>query len=128
MKGKQKEEVKEESEWDKKKIILFAIAALVLLGIGFELKSYIAGDSQIPTLQKESVKGAQTEADNKLPSIKKGIQDQISSLQDQARNINLTEIASSSPQVQKVIKDLQTLKDLPQNQIKSTCMQICSGL
>lgn len=117
---------KQEVEWDKKRIILFLVAAIALIIIGFELKTVILGDSTAgPQSPNQNVKGV---AIQPAPNIQKGIQDQISNLKNEARNINVVDIASSSPQVQKVINDLKAIQDYPKNQLKDTCQQICNGL
>mgnify|MGYP001607478486 CR=1 FL=1 len=126
----QQKEKKEEIQWDKKKIIFAVIVAILLIGIGFELKSVFLVESQpIEKVNQNSnaqIKGAST---NELTNgIKQSFADNINSLKAQAQNIDIAEIASSSPQVQKVINDLKGLKDLPKNEIKSACEKICSGL
>jgi hypothetical protein len=117
----------EEEQWDKRKIILFLIAAVVLIGIGFEAKDMILGTSLVPQkpITAPDVKGAASQV---APVIKKTVQDQLDNLQTEAQNINVVEIASSSPQVQKVINDLKAIQAYPQNQLKTTCEQICNGL
>lgn len=123
-----KKKEKQESEWDKRKITLFLIAAIALIGIGFELKTVIFGDSTTPVVKealRTDVKGANTVAS---PDIKKGIQDQISNIKSEAQSINVVDIATSSPQVQKVINDLKAIQNYPKNQLKDTCEKICSGL
>ena len=126
----QQKEKKEEIQWDKKKIIFAVIVSILLIGIGFELKSVFLAESQpIEKVNQNSnaqIKGAST---NELTNgIKQSFADNINSLKAQAQNIDIAEIASSSPQVQKVINDLKGLKDLPKNEIKSACEKICSGL
>jgi hypothetical protein len=81
-----------------------------------------------PSLSATGVKGANTESISPLPDIKQGIQNQIDSLKSEAQNINVVDIATSSPQVQKVINDLKAIQDYPKNQLKTTCEKICSGL
>jgi len=114
---------KNESEWDKKKIIFFSVLIIVLLILGFMLKDSILGKSYKVADSSQSVKGVSTQID-----IKKNVQDQINSLREEAGNINLVDVATSSPQVQKVINDLKALKDYPNNQLKQSCMSICSKL
>ncbi len=117
----------EEEQWDKRKIVLFLIAAIILIGIGFNARDLILGTSSAP--QKKvvapDIKGAVSEA---APNIQKSVQEQVDNLRNEAENIDLTEIASSSPQVQKVINDLKAIQDYPKNQLKATCEQICNGL
>jgi hypothetical protein len=121
-----KEAPKEELQWDKKKILLFLIAAVVLIGIGFEGRNLILGTSVQPSVPvvKPDVKGVATEI---VPNIKNNVQDQLDNLKTEAQSVNLVEIASSSPQVQKVINDLKALQNYPKNQVKTTCQQICNS-
>jgi conjugal transfer/entry exclusion protein len=119
----------ERMEWDKKKIILFIVGVILLLGIGLVIKEMMfAGvETQNPSSTATNVKGASTEV-NPLPDIKKNIQNQIDSLKNEAQSINVVDIATSSPQVQKVINDLKAIQDYPKSQLKATCEKICSGL
>jgi hypothetical protein len=121
-----KEAPKEEEQWDKKKILLFLIAAVVLIGIGFEAKDLIFGTNMQPSapVVKPDIKGTATQI---VPNIKNTVQDQLNNLKTEAQNVNLVEIASSSPQVQKVINDLKALQNYPKNQVKATCEQICNS-
>jgi conjugal transfer/entry exclusion protein len=125
MKGTQ-----EKLEWDKKKIILFTLGVVLLLILGIVVKQMMfAGQSAgLPSLST-AVKGDSTQASvPSLPDIKSGIQNQINSLKNEAQNINVVDLATSSPQVQKVINDLKAIQDYPKNQLKATCEKICSGL
>jgi hypothetical protein len=125
-----KEGKREAVEWDKKKIILFTIGIILLLGIGLVVKEMMFAGSQTPgsLSSATSVKGASTENISPLPDIKQGIQNQIDSLKSEAQNINIVDVATSSPQVQKVINDLKAIQDYPKNQLKTTCENICNGL
>jgi hypothetical protein len=121
-----KEAPKEPEQWDKKKILLFLIAAVVLIGIGFEVKDLVLGTNIKPSasVTKPDIKGAATQI---APNIKNSVQDQLNNLKTEAQNVDLVEIASSSPQVQKVINDLKALQNYPKNQVKATCEQICNS-
>jgi hypothetical protein len=121
-----KEAVGEKTQWDKKKIVLFLVAAIALIGIGFEAKDMILGTSVSPAVSvaKPDVKGAATEVSS---GIKNSVQNQLDNLKAEAQNVDLTEIASSSPQMQKVVNDLKALQDYPKNQVKATCEQICNS-
>lgn len=124
-----KEAKKETVEWDKKKIILFIAGAVLLLIIIYMIKTMMfAGlQTQNPGLQGTAVKGASAQS-NPLPDIKANVQQQIDALKNEAQNINVVDVATSSPQVQKVINDLRAIQDYPKNQLKTTCEQICNGL
>lgn len=124
---------KEEIEWDKKKIFLFLFLILFLIVAGYGLKIMLLGQDikpanlSLPKI-KSDVKGESTKAQSLPQGIKKNIQEEINSLKAEVGNINLIEIASSSPQVQKVINDLKAIQNYPSNQIKEVCEKVCSGL
>ena len=121
----------EKPQWDKGRIFLFLLTVIILAVIGFELKSIILGDKVSPAQQAaknlSDVKGASTEQVS-MPNIKQDIQKQINNLKNEAANINLIDVASSSPQVQKVINDLKALQNYPSNKLKDTCISICNRL
>ena len=124
-----KEVKKNEDQWDKKKILLFFIASILLLVIGYQIKTVTLGENF--SLNKDSVnvtssdvKGASA-TNQPQKDLKKDIQVQIDSLKSDAEDINLIDIASSSPQVQKLINDLKTLQDYPTNQLRDVCEKVC---
>jgi hypothetical protein len=127
------EEVKTGESWNKKKIIITAIILALLIVGGFYFKIRVLGQnsSQIA----ESVKGVATQ-EVTLPDVKASVQEavkeKIDNLKAQVSNLNVSEIASSSPQVQKILNDIQSLGQYPANQAKEFCRQIyekiCGGL
>lgn len=124
-------EQERKQEWDKKKILLFAVAIAILIGIVYILKTMMFAGLETPSSPATNigVKGVSTEVTaDPLPDIKKNIQNQIDSLKNEAQSINVVDIATSSPQVQKVINDLKAIQDYPKSQLKATCEKICSGL
>ena len=124
-------ELKKEEEWDRKRIIIFLILLFVLAVIGYELKRYFLDknlNTTPPNLVKNDVKGASTQNLPSAQSIKQNIQGEINTLRNEAQNINIVDIASSSPQVQKVINDLKAIQNYPSNQIKDVCEKVCSKL
>ena len=118
---------KEEFEWDKKKIILFVagVTLLIIVSLVFR-KMMIAG--QETATNPTAVKGASTQALPALPDVRQNIQNQIENIKNEAQNINVVDVATSSPQVQKVINDLKAIQNYPKNQLRQTCEQICNGL
>jgi ABC-type transport system involved in cytochrome bd biosynthesis fused ATPase/permease subunit len=127
------EEVKTGESWNKKKIIITAIILALLIAGGFYLRIRILGQNS--SQMAESVKGAATQ-EVSVQDIKEGVQEavkeKIDNLKAQVSNLNVSEIASSSPQVQKIINDIKSLGQYPANQAKEFCKQIyekiCGGL
>jgi hypothetical protein len=127
------EEVKAGESWNKKKIIITTIILGLLIVGGFYLRIRILGQNSSQIM--ESVKGATTQ-EVTLPDVKANVQEvvkeKIDNLKAQVSNLNVSEIASSSPQVQKILNDIQSLEQYPANQAKEFCRQIyekiCGGL
>ena len=126
-----KQEVVEEFEWDKKKIII-GLVLLIALSVGavglkdhfFGASKSILGESNIPKsseLEKPDVKSPnvniQTEIVPRIEEIKKTI-----------GSLDAKDVASSSPQIQKVLNDIQGIKNLPANEAKQACLKLCSGI
>ena len=122
-------EKKTEVIWDKKRIFIFVLSAILILILGFELKTLTLDKNvsldKAKNLPTEQVQGASTQ---QLPDVRQGIVNQIDNLKNEAQNINVVEVATSSSQVQKVINDLKSLQDLPKSQLKTACEKVCSGL
>lgn len=135
----------EDQEWDKKKILLTIITVAAILGIGYSAKTYFLDkntQSSIPMLGQ--VKGIQKENDDSsskqiindpvlsgapvsLPS-KEDVQQRLEQIKKEIQTINVVEIASSSPQVQKVLNDIKALEQYPGSQTKQMCENICKSL
>lgn len=122
-----------QATWNKKRIIA-AIILLVLFGIGiylFKTKFLDEKVSLFVTKRQESssaVKGVNTKKDERSLDIQKAVKEKIKDLKQQASKIDVAEIASSSPQIQKLIKDLSSIKDYPVNQAKEICEKVCGNL
>ena len=114
--GKKDEEIEE--SWNKKRVGIALIILLVIIG-GL---LYLLNNKFFKSGQNTKVLSAK---DVKLEDM---VQDQIINLKKEASNINVEEIASSSPQIRKLIDDLKALGDLPKNQVKEACLNICKGL
>jgi len=113
--------------WNKKRIFIVIFLALLLLIGGYFLKIRFL-DKNLPQLSK-SVKGVSVEEKNIEPELKMNVQEavkeKLDSLKKEVSNLDVLEIASSSPQVQKVLNDIKSLEQYPANQIKEICKKIC---
>ena len=127
-----KKETKEEKEWDIKKIIItvFSLAMLIALILFFKYYVFAENDfskkssSKIPSVkQVEGINTSEPPLD-----VKQVVQENINSIKEEAGKIDVVEIASSSPQVQKVINDLKNLEKYPSSQAKSMCNSLCDQL
>lgn len=115
-------------EWDKKKIsIALIIFAVGLIGF-LEAKSRFFPDSSV--LGTTSVNRSVQKPDIKTPKI--DLQKELGVSLDEVKNdissLDAKEVASSSPQIQKVLKDIESIKDMPTNEARDACMKICSGI
>jgi hypothetical protein len=127
-----------EESWNKKRIIIGLFFLFAILA-GLTAFKVLVLDQNQNSVQNPinktatAVEGVSTTAstpsnDSTISGLKTNIQDQLNTIKQEASNINLTDIATSSPQVQKVIDDIKSIQNLPRSQAKSFCDQICSGL
>lgn len=126
--------------WDFRKIAI-GIVFLVLLIFGgiigkrILFHESIAPSSFIPKVP--SVKGIFSNDDNSSntsPHVKislptqQDVQNQIRTIQDQVTHLNVNDIATASPQVKQVLKQLQELPAGPVGQVKEACIRLCNNL
>ena len=127
VKPKKKEEI-DSQEWDRKKIfttLFFAIVAILAVseikGTFFPGKPLVLGEKvEAPSIKKPNIKPPSLNVADvglKLEDIKKNIED-----------LTPEEIATTSPQIQKVLQDIGEIKNLPSNQAREMCLKICSGI
>lgn len=119
-------ESKINKEWDLKKLIptFFILVGILISVLFFKFYFFANADNitQVAKVQEERVKGISTE------NIQKAVQEKVDLIKQQADVINVTDIATSSPQVQKLIKDIKTLENYPSNQARSMCENLCKSL
>lgn len=138
------EKLEPEESWNKKRIFLTLFVITILLAGAFGIKNFVLGNNSFskesPIINAlQSIKGAATQEELNAQTkkinppainlpVQKLVQDQLKVIQQEVNNLNVADIASSSPQVKKIIEDLQSLQDYPKNQAKDVCTKICSGL
>lgn len=122
----------EEEVWDKKKIYFGIIIAIVLIITAIVIKIWYLDSLGEKQIQAGEVRGVT--ASNMSPTITPFsqlkqipmlIQKQIDTIGKQVTSLNAEEIASSSPQMKKLIDDLKILQQLPRNEAKQLCENFC---
>lgn len=98
------------------KRIFFFLVIGVLIGIAWNMKSYLLGDKN--QLEK-SVKGV---------SISSKYIPDLSKIQQEINGLPFAEVASSSPEIQKLLHDVQGLSKYPVGQAKMICENICKSI
>lgn len=136
----------EEHTWNKKRIAIgVAVVILLVVGAIYLKVSVLGADTEM--VKRESVetaglvRGAKTEekstsgesAGSSLSplskeSIQEGFSDKLADIKEQVNNLDIKDIAESSPQYQKAVEDLQSLQSLPKNEAKKACLSICENL
>jgi len=121
-----------QGSWNKKRIII-AIILLMLLGVGaYFFKTKILSSEPPKSVKGVSVKeNKSSEGEEKIDiqeAVKDTVKKKLEDLKKEAMKIDVAEIASSSPQIQKLIKDLSSIRDYPANQAKEICEKVCGNL
>lgn len=121
------EEVNTGASWNKKRIIIAVFLLILLIVGGYFFKTRVLDGNLL--LQLKSVKGISTQESTNKPAFKLNIQEavkeKINSIKQEVSGLDVVEIASSSPQVQKILNDIKSLEQYPTNQLKEICRKIC---
>ncbi len=125
--------IKEEEQelvWDKTKLFITAIVLLLLVAGGVYVKLFVfktsGGSGTVMSVKGISAEDT-TSHSFSLPT-QEDVQAKISDLEQQVTQLNVKDIATSSPEVQKVLKQIQSLPSYPANQAKDMCMKLCGQL
>ena len=124
------DEIKKEESWNKKRILAALILIVLLVVGGYLFKTRVLDTNSTFSNPFKSVKSASSEENNENPEnlnvgLQKAVKDQLNNLKQEVAGLNILEVASSSPQIQKIINDIKALEQYPTNQAKEICKQIC---
>ncbi len=121
------EAVDKKESWNKKRIFFAIFLLIVAIVGGYFFKTKVLGSQNSPQSAKsvEGISAKQEDVKNLGASIQDAVKEKINSLKQEVSGLNLSEIASSSPQVQKIINDVKSLEQYPVNQAKEICKKIC---
>lgn len=127
------ESIENEETWNKKRIFIAIFLIIALIIGGYLMKTKVFGNRSLSPFDiLKSVKGiSNVKKDDKTQekslgvNAKKALQDKINSLKQEVSGLNILEIASSSSQVQKILRDIKSLEQYPETQAKEVCRKIC---
>lgn len=131
-----------EEVWDTKKIFITVVATAIVASVGL----YGAHALGFITFQKpegkttvgkvEGVSVSENVEDTPTPApprktyslpTRSDIEEKLEEVKSEVQSIDVAEIASSSPQIQKVLQDLKALQGYPKSQVKQLCQNICNS-
>lgn len=138
------EEQEYEEYWDRKKVLTGVFLFVIVGGLVYYYRPLILGQtmqaftSQVEKLTSKPTKqvaGVETMRSTpngpSTPKILPNAQDlqkKIEELTKQVKSLSVSDVASSSPQVQKVLDDLKSLESLPSTKAREACENICRKL
>lgn len=115
--------------WNKKRIIAVILLVMVSIIGGYFFKTRVLGENLFQQLK--SVKGIGVEESATQPAfrlnIQEAIKEKINNIKQEVTGLDVMEIASSSPQVQKILRDIKSLEQYPVNQARDMCKKICES-
>lgn len=104
-----------------------AIAMIVAIFLGIKYLSTSSDDvkgARSNALQEQKL---DEEAKKAKENVKGDINKQIDKIKEDIDNLNALDVTTKSPQVKKIIDDLNSLQNLPKDQAKNACQQICTN-
>ena len=130
------EKINTEESWNKKRIFIALFLVTLLVVGGYFFKNHFLGEN-LSVKTEGSVKGTNLKENNSdnnsddnagqdfKMNIEEAVKEKIDNLKQEVSGLNIMEIASSSPQIQKIINDIKALERYPTNQAKEICKKIC---
>jgi hypothetical protein len=120
------EEVNTQESWNKKRIFiaLFLVTLLVVGGLFIRIR-FLGENSSKMVEQAKEISVRQGANPVSTVNIQEAMKEKIDSLKQQVSGLDVSEIATSSPQVQKILNDIKSLGQYPTNQVKEICRKIC---
>lgn len=135
-----------ESRWDKKKLVVAVLLLFLFVGSAYAAKKYLLSTkdiiSQRSKITSGVVAGVSTEDNTTEPTQNKDqpppfsisssaigevVQEKIATIKKQVSSLTVDDVASASPQVQRVINDIKALQDYPKTQAKEFCENVCKN-
>lgn len=120
------EEVIVKESWNKKRIFAALLLIILLVAGVYFFKSRLLDLNLSPTSVKGISSEEKKEKEDFQIDIQGAVKEKIESLKQEVSSLNIMEVASSSPQIQKIINDIKSLEQYPTNQARELCKQICS--
>lgn len=122
-------------KWNKKRVIFAILVILFLIIGGLELKAYVldSDNSNSVSNPKADVRGTNVSPSPTIDlpsaeSIGQGAIQNLNNIKQEINNINVQDLATSSPQIQKIVNDIKALPSVPGQQAKDICLKVCNGL
>lgn len=127
---KEKEIEPVEEVWSFKKIFIGVIVLTIIVGgLAYWNKDSLIALKSTGLITRDNVKGANTRdvQPRSISEINSEVQNRVNTLKEQVNSLNATEVATTSPQVQKILQDLKSLEQYPKNQAKEACIRVCNN-
>lgn len=131
-----------EERWNGKRI-LGALLVLGILGVGVytfapsvfdPVKHAFSKPSQTQSTDVQGVSTAREKEEDEKPKIgfaaidRKELEKRLLEIKDHALKLSVNDVASSSPQVKKLIDDLEALQEIPKNRARQLCQELCKRI
>ena len=107
---------------------LLAIGVIIGIGILFVFSTLTDQAPQVKGVQDTKKIEKTKDVEAASSAIKGRVDDRLENIKDQVEDLSGQDFVTDSPQVQKVINDLQSLQGLPADQARDVCESICKSI
>lgn len=122
-----------QEEIDKKRVAITIGIIAILVGAFIVVRQIYSPTPRKPMPQ--SVKGIQNSLSRmsknppfQIPNAAEELQKKVEGIKTQISNINVADVASSSPQIQDIMRQIQNLPQLPSAVARDVCESLCKKL
>ena len=105
-----------------------AIIAIIVIFAGIKYLNNGNGKvAGVNTDTKKEQQELQVEKERAKENVKGDLNKRLEKIKSDINELNALDVTTQSPQVKKIIEDLKSLQNLPKDQAKNVCQQVCSN-
>lgn len=108
---------------------VFALVALILILLVVQFSLSANPKGIVKGVKTEKMQVEENEKVSKAKErLQNTIEDQFNDIKNQVTQLDPEDVVQSSPQVQKIIRDLKELQGVPKEELRNVCENMCKSL
>ncbi len=108
---------------------VFALVALILILLVVQFSLSANPKGIVKGVKTEKLNAEENEKVSKAKErLQNTIEDQFNDIKNQVTQLDPEDVVQSSPQVQKIIRDLKELQGVPKEELRNVCENMCKSL
>jgi len=112
----------------KNSLIGGALAIISIVVLLLVVKFFPGNDQMVKGLatdmsENKDIQKLEAERQAATENVKQTVDERLESVKEEISNLNAADM--TAPRVEKIIRDLESIQDIPKNQAKNACLRVC---